>query len=116
MVTARGRVVVLNTPRKLSFVAAPGVLVEVFDHPELVREEINHLGRGEPVRARQDLEQQRIAVCVTGDNGRFDFKLRPGTYELRFSKSGGIETTSVLIETSPRGERKSLIVHMEVAT
>jgi len=116
MVTARGRVVVLNTPRKLSFIAAAGVLVEVFDHPELIREEINHLGKGEPVRARQDLEQQRIAVCVTGDNGRFEFKLRPGTYELRFSKAGGIETTSVLIEINPHGKRESLVVQMEAAT
>lgn len=79
LVIAKGQVVVLDTPRNVSFVPATGVLVEVFNHSELVR-------RGEWQRIREGIGQQRRAACISGDNGRFEFNLKPGEYELRLAR------------------------------
>lgn len=63
---------VMRSPR--GFVKAPddslvsGVLVEVFDHPEVV------LRGGPPPQG----VQHRIAACMTGEKGSFDLKLASG--------------------------------------
>src|SRR5262245_18846148 len=59
-----------------------GVLIEVFDHPEVV------FG-GPPVAGEQRPKQNRIAACQTQASGQFCFpKLEAGNYELRLSKVG----------------------------
>ncbi len=83
-----------------------GVLVEVLDHPELVLKE--------PHTARTG--QRRVAACLTGENGEFTLAVPRGKYELRFSKDGGWNWTSMLIEVSRLSFRRRLTVFMEVAT
>jgi Carboxypeptidase regulatory-like domain len=65
-----------------------GVLVEVYDHPEIV------LQNSSPERAGQ----KRIAACVTSEGGSFSFNVPPGHYELRFSKSSEWNVTSVPVK------------------
>jgi hypothetical protein len=83
-----------------------GVLVEVFDHPEVV------LKNGPPAQGLQ----HRLAACITDETGSFDLKLPSGKYEIRFSKSGGWQCTSTLIQVRWFSLRKRLDVVMQVAT
>ena len=65
------------------------VLVEVFDKPEYLLLEY-------PESEQKQKGQRRIAGCVVGADGKFRFRgLRPGKYELRFSKAGGWNHTHV---------------------
>lgn len=66
---------------------APGVLVEVYNHPEVVLED----------SSRNRTGQTRIIGCVTDPRGRFSFKLKAGDYELRASNGAGWKVTSVVI-------------------
>jgi hypothetical protein len=65
-----------------------GVLVEVYDHPEVA------VKNPSPDRTGQG----RIAACRTGETGMFSLDLEPGKYELRFSKSSGWNVTTVPVE------------------
>ena len=65
----------------------PGVLVEVYNHPEVVLRD----------SARNRTGQTRIIGCVTDRRGRFRFKLKDGDYELRASNGAGWNVTSVVI-------------------
>jgi hypothetical protein len=65
----------------------PGVLVEVYNHPEVVLEDSSPSRTG----------QTRIIGCVTDQRGRFAFKLKTGDYELRASNGAGWKVTSVVI-------------------
>jgi len=65
----------------------PGVLVEVYNHPEVVLEDPSPKRTG----------QTRIIGCVTDQRGRFAFKLKTGDYELRASNGAGWKVTSVVI-------------------
>ena len=81
----------------------PGVLVEVFEHPEST-------SFGEPTHSGE-----RIAACVTGKDGKFSFQTQEGRYELRASKPGW-NTTCLIVEIRKRGQRKSLRVVMHIGT
>ena len=65
----------------------PGVLVEVYDHPEVVLQDAGRNRTG----------QTRILGCVTDQRGRFAFKLKAGDYELRASNGAGWNVTSVVV-------------------
>jgi len=65
----------------------PGVLVEVYNHPEVVLADTSRNRTG----------QTRIIGCVTDPRGRFTFKLKAGDYELRASNGAGWKVTSVVI-------------------
>ena len=64
-----------------------GVLVEVYNHPEVVLRD----------SGRNRTGQTRILGCVTDQRGRFAFKLKTGDYELRASNGPGWNVTSVVI-------------------
>ena len=66
----------------------PGVLVEVYNHPEVVLQDASPKRSG----------QTRIIGCVTDERGRFAFKLKAGDYELRASDGAGWKVTSVVIK------------------
>ncbi|HEX6802927.1 MAG TPA: carboxypeptidase regulatory-like domain-containing protein [Terriglobales bacterium] len=65
----------------------PGVLVEVYNHPEVVLRD----------SSRNRTGQTRILGCVTDQRGRFSFKLKAGDYELRASNGGQWNVTSVVV-------------------
>jgi hypothetical protein len=75
-----------------------GVLVEVFDQPEWIRQELSE----------SPVEQQRIAACITRRNGRFCFSNIPsGNYELRLSKDGAWNVTHIYIVVDTRSRESS---------
>jgi len=82
------------------------ILIEVFDHPEV------RLREGPPVEGIQ----RRISACMTNRSGSFDLELPNGDYEIRFSKSGGWQCTSMLIHVRRFSLRRRLDVVMRVAT
>ncbi len=83
-----------------------GVLVEIFDHPEIV------LKNGSQTRTGQ----KRLAACVTGKDGRFAFDPEPGKYEVRFSRPIEWNCKSLLVEVSDSADKKRrLSVQMELA-
>ena len=84
--------------------AKDGVLVEVFDRPELAT-------GGDPTRQGQ----KRLIACVTRKDGRFSFNLPAGKYELRCSKPSEWNCTSVIVEINARGSSKPLSVRLELA-
>jgi hypothetical protein len=75
----------------------PGVLVEVYNHPEVVQRDSSRTRTG----------QTRLIGCVTDQRGRFAFKLKAGDYELRASNGGRWNVSSVVI----RVRRGRLISH-----
>ena len=81
-----------------------GVLVEVFDHPELA------MG-ADPTRKGQ----KRLMACVTRKDGRFSFDLPRGKYELRCSKPTEWNCTSVIVEINGKGSPKPLTVQLDLA-
>ncbi len=84
-----------------------GVLVEVFDHPEIALE-----SRGDQTRKGQ----KRLAACITEKDGRFSFDSKPGKYELRFSKQDW-NVESVIVEVGKKaGKKTPMKIMVEVAT
>ena len=86
----------------------PGVLVEVYNHPEVVLADSSRTRTG----------QTRIIGCVTDERGRFRFKLKSGEYELRSSNGAGWKVTSVVIRVR-KGRvisRHRLVVQLFPAT
>jgi hypothetical protein len=83
-----------------------GVLVEVFDHPEVAL-------KGGP---RAQGVQHRLSACMTDETGTYELKLPSGKYEIRFSKSGGWQCTSTLVHVRWFAFRRHLDVVMHVAT
>jgi hypothetical protein len=81
-----------------------GVLVEVFDHPELALS-------GDPNRTGQ----KRLKACVTSKDGAFSFDLPAGKYELRCSKPVEWNCTSVIVEIDKKGSSKPLNVRLLLA-
>jgi hypothetical protein len=65
-----------------------GVLVEVYDHPEIAL-----ASHGMPWSG-----QMRLAGCKTDETGLFSFRMRSGDYEIRFSKSIEWNVTSYRIK------------------
>ena len=85
------------------------VLVEVYDHPEVV------LTMTLPEAAKV---QHRIAACITNDTGEFSLDVPSGSYEVRFSSSDpmGVECTSVLVKVRRLAFRSRVRVKMAMAT
>ena len=91
----------------------PDVLVEVFDNP-------NHLLMPYPQNIEKQKPQRRIAACVVGSDGQFCFANMPaGKYEVRFSKNGGWNHTSLVVSVAPRSRnatKRNLEITMQVGT
>jgi hypothetical protein len=89
----------------------PNVLVELFDHPD-------YLLLPYPQSEREKAKQRRIAVCKTGDDGKFCFSNVPkGTYELRASIDSGWDVTHIWIQVdpgNPKGTRAGVDIQMDV--
>jgi hypothetical protein len=100
----RGRVVQNTDPH------APwtGILVEVYDHPEIVLRE----------GPSSDDERKRITGCKTDAMGNFSFNLKPGDYEIRFSCCNGVNVTSMVVRVRKRifVSRRSFTVHLTLGT
>jgi len=64
-----------------------GVLVEIYDHPEVVLRDPSSSRTG----------QKRITGVLTDQAGRFLFELPDGDYEIRASKSSEFDVTSVVV-------------------
>lgn len=101
----RGRVVVGGKP-------LAGVLAEVYNNPEGLLQSVDE-------REAMKSKQRRIAVCVTGGDGEFSFSNVPtGNYELRLSKAGEWDSTSVYIvvnTTHERGMKKKITLQMQLS-
>ena len=91
----------------------PDVLVEVYDKPE-------HLLLKYPESDEKKKVQRRLAACVVGADGKFCFRgLRPGKYELRFSKNGGWNHTQlyvVIAAAKQKASNRSLEITMRPGT
>ena len=84
-----------------------GVLVEVFDHPEIALQT-----HGSQTGKRQ----KRLGACITGKDGRFSFDPKAGKYELRFSRYD-CNVKAVIVEVSKKAHNKTRIeVILEAAT
>ena len=80
---------------------AEGVLVELFDHPEIASHpDFSPLT---PLRG-----QKRLAACITAKDGRFSFNPPAGKYELRISKPF-YNVVSVIVTVSKRTQNKEPI-------
>ena len=90
---------------------ASDVLVEVFDNPD-------HLLLPYPDSVNKRKAQRRVAACVVRDNGEFCFTNIPaGKYEVRFSKDGGWNHTSVVLTVGGRkATHEKLEIAMQVGT
>lgn len=91
----------------------PDVLVEVFDKPD-------YLLLPYPENLEKQKAQRRVAACVVGDDGQFCFANIPaGKYEVRFSKHGGWNQTSLVVSVAPRDRhatQRDLEITMQVGT
>lgn len=77
------------------------VLVEVYDKPE-------YLLLKYPESEEKKKAQRWLAACVVGADGKFCFRgLRPGKYELRFSKAGGWNHTQVYVLVAAAKQKAS---------
>ena len=87
-----------------------GVLVELFDKPEWIRKD--HSSSPE--------DQNRIAACKTGPDGKFCFENIPaGEYELRGSKDSGWNPSHILVKVDPydpKASDKGIRLQMTVGT
>jgi hypothetical protein len=111
-------VIVEKTPHKqlrglvtLNGEPAEGALVEIFTHPEYLVSQL-------PNATRDRAEQQRVAACRTGGDGRFCFRgLAKGAYELRSSVNSGWDVTHVHVLVDPqKGVGDNLKVVMKLGT
>ena len=84
-----------------------GVLVEVYDHPEVIAKD----EEGEAKR----VGRRRIAACVTDSTGEFEFQVADGRYELRCSKPVEWNCTSVIVQVRKGGGKKRIRVPLEIA-
>lgn len=69
--------------------------------------------------AMKALEDQRIAACITGDDGKFAFPdLPPGRYLLRIglSDTGGMNEDHLIVRVVRGGTRKKLEIRLRVGT
>jgi hypothetical protein len=82
----------------------PGVMVEIFERPELWAE------------SEKRKRQRLIARTATDANGRFDFRGVPkGAYEVQFSPfNGGWNVLSVLVTVNTSGSNDRLCVQLSL--
>ncbi len=85
-------------------------LVEIFDKPEYLSAPGDN-SHGNP-------EQKRLAVCLTGRDGKFCFRNIPsGSYELRSSIDRGWNVTRVRVSVDRHAvSNKPILVIMRVGT
>jgi hypothetical protein len=84
-----------------------GALVELFDHPEIALKT-----HGSQVRTGQ----KRLAVCITGKDGRFSFDPLTGKYELRLSKPD-CNTESLILRIRKEARNRGRIeIRIEAGT
>jgi hypothetical protein len=64
--------------------------------------------------------QRRIAACIVHDDGQFCFANIPaGKYEVRFSKNGGWNRTSLVVSVAPANRnatKRDLSITLQVGT
>ena len=78
--------------------AMNGVLVELFDNSEWIRQGLSE----------SPVEQRRIATCKTNHDGKFCFKdIPPGQYELRLSLNRAWNVVHTYVEVNPRSSRST---------
>jgi len=83
-----------------------GALVEIYDNADTLL-----LGPIERQEAKS--KQNRLAACITGNDGKFSFpKLSAGTYELRVSKASDWDAISyhLVVEPSKKNAVNKFIV------
>lgn len=82
------------------------VLVEVYDHPEILIRDFTQDTAG----------KKRIAACMTDDTGVFALDVPPGHYELRLSKSAEWDVTSmpVRVRKSAAYSKNGLVIMLRV--
>jgi protocatechuate 3,4-dioxygenase beta subunit len=104
---------IAGTVRDVNGKIIPDVLVEVFDKPD-------YLLLSYPQNVEKQTPQRRIAACVARDDGQFCFANIPaGRYEVRFSKNGDWNHTSLVVSVAPRGPsatKRNLEITMHVGT
>jgi len=84
---------------------AEGVLVEVFTRPE----------NASPLwNVPNPPERTRIAACTVRKSGKFRFRLKPGKYELRFSRSSEWNCTFLKVDVIAGLHTKKLEVPMHI--
>jgi len=102
---------IAGTVRDVNGQIISDVLVEVFDKPD-------HLLLPYPQSIDQQKPQRRFGACEVGSNGQFCFvNIPPGKYEVRFSKNGGWNQTSLVISVAPRSRsatKRNLEITMQV--
>ncbi len=92
--------------RPLDSTPFDGLLVEVFTLPENAVPLWDYL--------TGDSDRKRISACVVEKNGKFEFRLKPGRYELRFSKSSEWNCTHLKIAVIDGFDEKKLRVPMYI--
>jgi|tagenome__1003787_1003787.scaffolds.fasta_scaffold20558503_1 hypothetical protein len=81
------------------------VLVEVLDYG----------GSFAPIQTEKDARSRsRLAACVTGPRGRFQFNLPPGRYELLSSKPDWNSTSVMVTVDRRRGKQRDIVVPVKV--
>ena len=77
------------------------VLVEVYDQPE-------YLLLKYPESEEKKKAQRRLGGCIAGADGKFCFRdLKPGKYELRFSKADGWNHAHVIVVIATAKQKAS---------
>ncbi len=85
--------------------ALPNTLIEVFDQPEIVRKDASPSRSG----------QKRLAACLTGQDGKFEFDLPQGEYEVRLSKPAEWNVTSVLVKVERSARKRKIRIRLTIA-
>ncbi|HXX45739.1 MAG TPA: carboxypeptidase-like regulatory domain-containing protein [Candidatus Acidoferrales bacterium] len=85
-----------------------GVLVEVYDHPEIL---IQNFAQG-------TVGKKRLAACMTDETGVFALDVPPGHYELRLSKSSEWDVLSmpVRVRKSAGYSKKGFVLRLQLGT
>jgi hypothetical protein len=68
---------------------------------------------------RKAMEHKRVAACVTGNDGKFDFPgLKPGKYLLRAGiiRSGGINETEMVVVIKSGAGKDELNIRLSLGT
>lgn len=66
-----------------------GILVEVYDHPEVAITQANNSAPNETSK----VSQRKLTSCITGKDGMFRFdRIKSGKYEIRLTDVGGAKS------------------------
>jgi len=99
-------VLLRGSVRALSDQAVDGALVEVLDLGGAARQ---------PSQTAEDARTRtRVAACITGQTGGFEFDLPPGRYELITSKPDWNSTSVLVVVDRRRGKRRDVVIPLKV--